>query len=153
MKILLATDGSTYSEAALQSVAARPWPEGSEVKVLAVVEMHIASQPGIWLVPDDHYLKTLHELQERARTAIELAESTLKQSNAQRMAPLQIGSEIIVGNAKETILKVADEWAADLIVLGSHGHNRLERMLLGSVSQAITSQAHCSVEVVRSKES
>lgn len=149
MKILLATDGSPSSEAALQSIAARPWPEGSAVKVLAAVEMHIASQPGIWLVPDDHYLQVLHELQERARTAIEKAEVVLAQSNAQRATPLQVSSEIIVGNAKETILKQAEEWGANLIVLGSHGHNRLERMLLGSVSQAVLSQAKCSVEIVR----
>jgi nucleotide-binding universal stress UspA family protein len=149
MKILLATDGSAYSEAALQRIADRPWPDGSVVKVLAVVEMHIASQPGIWLVPDEHYLKVLHELQERARAAIDKAEAVLTQSNEQRATPLQIRSEISVGNAKETILKQAEDWGADLIVLGSHGHNRLERILLGSVSQAVASQAHCSVEIVR----
>ena len=149
MKVLLATDGSAHSEIALQRIANRPWPDGTAVKVLAVVEMHIASQPGIWLVPDDHYLQVLHELQERARTAVEKAESVLAQSNAPRATPLQVSSEIVVGNAKETILKQAEEWGADLIVLGSHGHSRLERMLLGSVSQAIASQAHCSVEIAR----
>lgn len=149
MKILLATDGSTYSDAAVQSVARRPWPPDSEVKILAVVEMHIAAQPGIWLVPDDHYLKILHELQERARLAVEKAESVLTEGNTQRPEPVRISSEIIVGNAKETILKQAADLNIDLIVLGSHGHNRLERMLLGSVSQAVAAQANCSVEIVR----
>jgi nucleotide-binding universal stress UspA family protein len=149
MKILLATDGSPSSKTACERIAARPWPDGSAVKVLAVVEMHIASQPGIWLVPDDHYLKVLHELQDRARSAIEQAETILNQSNTTRPVPVQVSSEIVIGNAKETILKQAEDWGADLIVVGSHGHNRLERMLLGSVSQAIVSQARCSVEIVR----
>lgn len=149
MKILLATDGSSSSVTAVQRLAAQPWPAGSAVKILSVVEMHIATQPGIWLVPDDHYLKVLHELQERARVAVEQAETTLNESNAERAEPLQVTAEIVIGNAKETILKQAEEWPADLIVLGSHGHNRLERMLLGSVSQAVAAQAHCSVEIMR----
>jgi nucleotide-binding universal stress UspA family protein len=143
MKILLATDGSISSEAALQSIAARPWPAGSEVKVLAVVEMRLTPKPGNWLVPDSHYLKLLHELQERARLAVEQAETVLKTT------PLQVSSEIAIGNAKTNILKQAEEWPADLIVLGSHGHGRLERMLMGSVSQAVLAQAHCSVEIIR----
>lgn len=143
MKILLATDGSKGSEAALQNIAARPWPAGSEVKVLSVVEMHLAPKPGSWLVPDSHYLNLLHELQERARVAVEQAETVLKAT------PLQVSSEIVIGNSKSSILKQAEDWSADLIVLGSHGHGRLERMLIGSVSQAILAQAHCSVEIIR----
>ncbi len=143
MKILLATDGSQCSEAALQSVAARPWPQGSEVKVLSVVELHLAPTPGSWLVPDSHYLKLLHESQERARVAVERAETSLKAT------ALQVSSDIIIGNAKTTILKQAEEWPADLIVLGSHGHGVLERILIGSVSQAVMAQAHCSVELIR----
>ncbi|MBI1763471.1 MAG: universal stress protein [Acidobacteria bacterium] len=143
MKILLATDGSKSSEAAVQNIAARPWPAGSAVKILAVVEMHLTPTPGSWLVPDSHYLKLLHELQERARVAIEQAEAVLQAT------PLQVSSDIVIGNAKSTILKQAEDWAADLIVLGSHGHGVLERVLIGSVSQAILAQAHCSVEIIR----
>lgn len=143
MKILLATDGSPSSETALQRIAARPWPESTEVKVISAVEVHLAPAPGSWLVPDSHYLSLLHEAQERARVAVERAESVLKTTL------LQVSSEIIVGNAKATILKQAEEWGADLIVLGSHGHGVLERVLMGSVSQGVLAQAHCSVEIVR----
>jgi hypothetical protein len=38
MKILLAVDGSVCSEAAIQEVARRPWPPGSEVKVISITE-------------------------------------------------------------------------------------------------------------------
>ena len=43
-------------------------------------------------------------------------------------------------------------WKADLIVVGSHGYPTWERLLLGSVSQAVVSHAKCSVEVVRLPE-
>ena len=149
MKILLATDGSACSGAAVQSVAARPWPPGSEVKILSVVELRLAPVPGSWLVPDHHYLKLLHELQEHARLAVEKADAVLNAAQPQHPEPLRVSSEIVIGNTKETILKQASEWSADLIVLGSHGHRGVERLLLGSVSQAIAAQAPCSVEIVR----
>ena len=47
------------------------------------------------------------------------------------------------------ILDVAEEWGADLIVVGSHGYRALKRFLLGSVSHSVVSHAKCSVEVVR----
>ena len=45
MKILLATDGSPSSELAAQSIATRPWPAGSAVKLISVVEIHLAPAP------------------------------------------------------------------------------------------------------------
>src|SRR5262245_59320863 len=116
MKILLATDGSPSSEVAARSIAARPWPAGSEAKVISVVEIHLAPAPGSWLVPDSHYLKLLHDLQEHARDAVEQAETQLKKANP----ALAVSSEIIVGHTRETILQQAEDWGANLIVLGSH---------------------------------
>jgi nucleotide-binding universal stress UspA family protein len=50
------------------------------------------------------------------------------------------------------ILDEAERWDADLIVLGSHGYNGWQRFLLGSVSHAVATHAHCSVEIVRQKQ-
>jgi nucleotide-binding universal stress UspA family protein len=50
---------------------------------------------------------------------------------------------------KQLILKEASDWGAHLIVLGSHGRRGLDRLLLGSVSEAIAAHAPCSVEVIR----
>jgi len=47
------------------------------------------------------------------------------------------------------ILKEADEWLADLIVVGSHGISVTERLLIGSVSQRVMTHASCSVRVAR----
>ena len=41
MKILLAVDGSPYSELAVAEVARRPWPKGSEIKALSAIEMPV----------------------------------------------------------------------------------------------------------------
>jgi nucleotide-binding universal stress UspA family protein len=47
------------------------------------------------------------------------------------------------------ILDCATKWKADLIVVGSHGKNGIQRLLLGSVSEYVATHAKCSVEIVR----
>jgi nucleotide-binding universal stress UspA family protein len=53
------------------------------------------------------------------------------------------------GRAEEEIVKLAEEIGAGLIVLGSRGHGRLRRALMGSVSDAVVRHAHCPVTIVR----
>jgi nucleotide-binding universal stress UspA family protein len=53
---------------------------------------------------------------------------------------------------KAAILDEAERWQADLIVVGSHSHGRLDRFLLGSVSETLALYASCSVEVFREKQ-
>ena len=50
---------------------------------------------------------------------------------------------------RDAIVEEAERWGADLIVVGSHGYRGPERALLGSVSQAVATQAKCSVEIAR----
>jgi len=61
----------------------------------------------------------------------------------------KIEIEIREGNVVNEIIKAADEWNADLILVGNHGKSGLERFLSGSVSQAVSTNANCSVLVAR----
>jgi nucleotide-binding universal stress UspA family protein len=148
MKILLATDGSDYSKAAVKAVADRPWPEGSEVRIIsAMSDTYVPTTEG-WVLPDSYY----DDLEEAARGQAEAAvRDAAEQIKSGKTAWLQIGSEIRSGSARDVILDEADKWDADLIVLGSHGYGGLRRFLLGSVSHAVATHAHCSVEIVRQK--
>lgn len=49
------------------------------------------------------------------------------------------------------IIKKAEEWQADLVVMGSHGHSALGRLILGSVSQRVLIEAPCPVRVARGR--
>jgi nucleotide-binding universal stress UspA family protein len=144
MKILLAVDGSPFGEEAAREVARRPWPEGSEVRVIS------AAQPGY--APTGlpaHYLDDLvKEADEKAQAAIDAA---LKIVGERAGPPLKVSSAKEQGAPVRVILKGAEEWGADLIVLGSHGYGFWDRLLLGSVSQAVAAHAKCSVEIVRSQ--
>ena len=59
-------------------------------------------------------------------------------------------ARVEVGDAGETICSVAEEIAADVVVIGSHGNGRLKEILLGSVSHYVLHHAPCPVLTVRS---
>ncbi len=59
------------------------------------------------------------------------------------------GTELAVGSPAETIVRVAQELAADLIVMGTHGRTGLQHALLGSVAEKVVRQAPCPVLTVR----
>jgi len=54
---------------------------------------------------------------------------------------------------QSVIVDEAENWKADLIVVGSHGYTGIKKWLLGSVAQSVVSHAPCSVEVVRHRAS
>jgi len=148
MKILLATDGSDCSKAAVNSVAERPWPRGSEVKIVSAMETPYAPTTETWVLPDSYY----RELEKAARAQAEAAvKEAIMRIECGMASGLEIITEIKSGSAREVILDEAEKWNADLIVLGSHGYNGWQRFLLGSVSHAVATHAHCSVEIVRQK--
>jgi nucleotide-binding universal stress UspA family protein len=64
-------------------------------------------------------------------------------------AGYQVHTSVKEGNPKITIVEDASKWKADLIILGSHGRTGLDRILMGSVSEAVARYAPCSVEIVR----
>ena len=85
--------------------------------------------------------------QEQAEEAIQKAKVYFTAADSQ----LLVHTKILTGNPRNSILDEAEEWGADLIVVGSHGYTGLKRVLIGSVSLAIASHAHCSVEIVRQR--
>ena len=54
-----------------------------------------------------------------------------------------------VGDIRERIIDSAEEWGADLIVVGSHGRSGIPRLLLGSVAEFVGRHTKCSVEILR----
>lgn len=145
MKLLLAVDGSEFSDAAVQEVAARPWPRGSEVDILAVYEPPSMPTTETFVLPQHYYEEMEKGSKDQARNAIDKAIKRLQAPNPD----LKIKSEIARGNPADVILERASRWGTNLIVVGSHGYSGLKRFLLGSVSQNVSSHAKCSVEIVR----
>jgi len=146
MKILLAVDGSECGDAAVRQVASSPWPGGCEVRVISAMEPPaLMAMPETWGPPADYYDMLEKAAEGRARQAVDRASRDLQAAGG----ALRVTAEVIRGLPKEAILQEAERWGADLIVLGSHGYRGIKRLWLGSVSQAVAANAHCSVLIVR----
>jgi nucleotide-binding universal stress UspA family protein len=147
VKVILAVDGSSYSAAAAHLVATRPWPPNTIVRVLMAVES-IMQPPDMWsgMVGVETLEVARKELMRQATQIVNGVAETL------RATGLEVETAAREGDPRSVIVDQAQEWSADLIVVGSHGYTGLKRFLLGSVAQAVVSHAPCSVEVVRKKQ-
>lgn len=145
MKILIAVDGSPISDAAVIEIAKRPWPPGSEVRIISVADW--TSGPGI---RDSLPRNILEEMEHSARNrAGSIADRAIASFRGNESQVMPISKTVAVDSAKDAIIEEAERWGADLIVVGSHGYRGYRRFLLGSVSQGVASHANCSVEIVR----
>lgn len=133
MNILLAVDASSASQAAVDEVAARPWPAGSQVQALTVVE-----DLGPWVLGS-----VAEEIEARAR---QVADAAAKRLLARGLKAASVAAK---GDPKTVIIDHAAAMHADLVVLGASGLGAVERFLLGSVSRAVLRFAPCSVALVR----
>jgi nucleotide-binding universal stress UspA family protein len=148
MRILLATDGSPFSDAAVKEVARKPWPPGSTIRIISIVEPPIMPTVETWIPPENYYEAIEKAAEDQARKNVESAADLIK---AEQGSSVVVETDILRGHPKQAIVEESDEWAADLIVVGSHGYRGLTRLWLGSVSQAVASHARCSVEIVRAR--
>ena len=150
-KILLAIDGSEQSEAAVEEIAHQPFPDGSDVRVISIVERPYwpLTYPGDG-IDMNVYAEIEKSYLQRANTAVENAAVKLRVGSGSNK--LNITTDVPSGSAKEVIIEEAKAFGADLIVVGSHGYGMVERFLLGSVSQAVALHAKCSVEIVRNSK-
>lgn len=144
MRILVATDGSSFSEAAVKATAALALPQDAEVLVLEVVE------PLMYFVPPQMAPGYAPEQAERQRELFDLAKTTTsKTADKLRGAGFKADARVVESDIRNGILDTAAEWKPDLIVMGSHGRKGVKRFLLGSVAEAVARHAPCSVLIVR----
>lgn len=150
MKILLATDGTTHSQAALEAAVRFLFLDQDEIKIVSVVDMAVPMAIDLY----GGYLPASTEIEKAARENAEkvVEEAKNKISEMITNKNVRISTETLFGSPESRIVETAEEINADLIIVGSHGYNRWERLLLGSVSDSVVHHAPCSVLVVRSKK-
>lgn len=144
MKVVLAVDGSSFSEAATHALASDVRPEGAEVLVLEVVEPLVYSVPP-QMAPgyEPEMAERMREQLRQAATSVERAAETLRGSG------FKVQTRVAEAEIRGGILSVAADYQADLIVIGSHGRKGIGRFLLGSVADSVARHATCSVLIVR----
>lgn len=149
MRILLATDGSEYSiEAAKKCCEFIAESEIDEIKLITVVDNFTPMATEPFISPEEFMATVEKELREDAEKIIDDTEKTLVESNDK----INFEKEILMGSPGKVIIKEAEEWKADLIIVGSHGQGFWGRALLGSVSDAVVHHAPCSVFVIKKQD-
>jgi nucleotide-binding universal stress UspA family protein len=145
VKVMLGVDGSHDAAAAVSAVAARRWPQGSSVRVVSVLDVRVAS-----VVVGGDPMSAPWMNQTAIPVEVGLDEAALRRVADEIARPgLDVTTNLVVGDPKHALVDEAHAWKADCLIVGAKGHNRLERMLLGSVSAYVAARAHCSVEIVR----
>jgi len=145
LRILVGVDGSTYSNRAIEAVAERHWPKGTQVRLLTVVDTVMAVNSNS--SEETPVLKWIdveqEENWEQVRQLFQPAVEKLKS------AGLDAAVMIRRGSPWTEVIDEAESWNADSVFLGPKGIRGAQRLLLGSVSSAVAARAHCSVEIVR----
>ena len=137
MRILLATDGSEEARTATMWLAACSLPADTALRVVTAVDV----PPSALDVPPVREFQ--QALRDEARTTAETARAHL----ASRFPRAEV--RVPEGDARDEILREAEAWPADLIVLGARVLGRLAGFVMGSVSLGVVRHALCPVLVVK----
>jgi nucleotide-binding universal stress UspA family protein len=142
--ILVGFDGSAGAIHAIDSIAVRKWPTGTKVRLVAVADSSVLGSIG-------RFTPQMCDATVEAKFALQWVEA-LAAASLKKLQTAGISSSVEVqfGRPKDVVITEAERWKADTIFVGPHcAPNSLERFLIGSVSEAVSAQAYCSVEVVR----
>jgi len=155
MNVLIAYDGSAGADAAIQDLKRAGLPSQTNGFVVTVAD--VWPPPATWDdLPDLDPGTRARILELRETDKRILAEAESKAVQAAGVVRTSFPTWNVRGHAVADspawgILRQADEWLADLIVVGSHGISVTERLLIGSVSQRVMTHAACSVRVARER--
>jgi len=147
MKVLLATDGSEFSEKAVQKFCTLfDESVNTQIRIISAVESrpYVVAPYGLSVA---FYEEVKSSAQALADQAVERASEEIRSRFPDLAADLTAAT--IDGSPAAVIVEEAERWGADLIIVGSHGYGFWQRALIGSVSDSVTRHAPCSVLVVR----
>ncbi|MBS1114878.1 MAG: UspA protein [Nitrospirae bacterium] len=133
--IILAYDGSKFSNKALQEAISLAKSSGGSLLVLSVVD-----------ITDEFESEAPGLTDKMTKKLLKLAQKALAKAVA---AKVKAKVEVHVGDAYEMIVDIAKKKKADVIVMGSHGRTGLTRLLMGSVTSRVIGHAPCSVLIVK----
>ena len=159
MKLLIAYDGSDSANSALDDLTHAGLPAIGEALVVTIAEA--------WLPPPPPSAAEIVEMAAHAKGPLGLERKYMAASQAvidagklaARAAEMfqanfprwKVNHEAVWGSATFELFSKAEEFKADLILVGSHGRSAVGRFFLGSISQWLLNEARCSVRVARGK--
>ena len=150
-RYLVALDGSTNSRLVIDSIMSRPWPPDSQFQLISVVPEPKSVFHSRWFkdVQVDEKHAELYASQKKVCEELVNEYASKLETKASKG---KVTHHVLEGNARSLILQIAQDWPADMIILGAHDHDKtILEHFLGSVAQAIVNNADCSIEIVRTR--
>jgi nucleotide-binding universal stress UspA family protein len=164
MKLLIGYDGSKCADNALDGLKYAGLPRKAETTVLCIAEVSPLPPPSSYELvnrclnpeedgrdgkqePEGPFGDWKAQTEKAARLLASQAATRLQQA----FKEWDVHDEFRFGSPAAQIINKADEWQPDLIVLGSHGRSGISRIILGSVSQRVLTDARTSVRIARGR--
>lgn len=142
-RVLIAVRDEVFGKAMIDFVANHHWPERTQFHVVSVIEPNTLKNP--LLLPQEVIDDITRDEQQSAQKLLDYM--------ARRIYAEVPGARVCrhkpEGDPKRVLLKTAAGLNANMLVLGSHERSGFERILLGSVANAVVTHATCSTVVVR----
>ena len=154
-RILIAYDGSKAADAAIHDLAHAGLPAEMEARVLSIADVYL---PSVAATPEPVFPEVppllIQKAHEKAVQEVEAHRALAARacSRINSLFPKWHCTPVATADSPGwAIVRRAAEWKADLVVLGSQSHSRLERFFLGSVSHKVAAEAPCSVRIGRQR--
>ena len=140
-RLLVATDFSALGNHAVYVAHSQAWPNDSQLVICHV----LTEESRQWLLSHPN---------PRKRNEVELAHLFMRGLiRADEVKPgIKVVTRVVRGKPSDCIIELAHEVQAELIVMGTHGRDGIERLMLGSVAELVIRKASCSVLIVRREQ-
>ncbi len=135
--IVVALDSSELSERVIQTVQELQLPQATKI-----ILSHVISPP-------ESNLEVIADLPHNDSEPVPYRHIEKQLQSYQTNLPGESELEIVSGDPAEEIIRLANIYQADLIVIGSRGLTGVDRIIQGSVSSQVVENAPCSVLVVK----
>lgn len=158
-KLLIGYDGSSDADAAIEDLVHAGLPHDVEALIVSVWDSSAIAAVG------SHEVIESAVVGDRAMSIVNQANRQVSEESKRvgelvlnadirlrSLFPLwRVRSAILVGKPAEELVKKAEKWHSDMIVVGSQGRSAIGRLILGSVSLEVATKARCSVRIGRHK--
>jgi nucleotide-binding universal stress UspA family protein len=145
-KCLICIDSSTTSTDSWLFRKSEFWPIDCDFLILNVVQPPLEPASENPQIDAKLFIDRLEKLNTNMLQTIEYQKAFLRGRFPNSSVEGQITESI---NVAETILEIAKSWQSDLILINPHQHSRIDKFLVGSISEEVAKRAYCSVEFVR----
>lgn len=152
-KLLIAYDGSGYAHGALRELRSSGLPHNAQVIIISVSEIFLPLRdPALANPPDEEVVEYFRKHQEQVERNLEETETDTREARKELIRYFPewiIDIEVVSGSPALEILKTAERFKPDIIVVAERGLSSDQPIGLGSISQTVLSEAKCTVRIAR----